>query len=77
MKQAGEVDITLKEEYPKAVGFILRIAPHKGIDIDRDLSLEEIANVAIVADKYCMALFNSHNKDWTPKLVAREIDWEI
>lgn len=51
LKQANNVeDITLKEDDPKAVGFILRIAHHKAVDIETHLSLEEISNVAIVAD---------------------------
>lgn len=38
------VDTTLEEDDPKAVGFILRIAHHEAVDIDTDMSLEEIAN---------------------------------
>ena len=68
--QVGRVAITLEEDDPKAVGFILRIAHHNPVDIDTDLSLEEIANVA---DKYdCVTLLGSHIKGWIPKLVARE-----
>lgn len=33
--------------------------------------------LAVVADKYdCMALLTSHIEDWTPKLVAREPEWD-
>ena len=69
LRQHGKVDITLEEDAPQAVGLVL-IAHHKALNVDTNLSLEMIANVAIVADRHdCMALLASHIKDWAPNPV--------
>lgn len=63
------MEITLEEDDPEAMEFILRVPHHKLEDVELDLKLKQIAAVAVQADKYdCVKVLRLCVDRWTPTI---------